>query len=138
MTVERAIAKSVLKERNLYATVVCPSKVPQKAGHTFVCTARLDVGTYPVMVTEINGNGKVRYQNEKPLVVLNIAKVRQAIKASVLSQRKLHATISCPTEVLQQAGLVFRCKAAVDGAARRYPFVVTELDNAGHVRYLGT
>jgi hypothetical protein len=136
--VEHAIVTSILRERNLSATVVCPSKVPQKAGHVFTCAARLDVGAYPVMVTEIDGSGHVHYQNERPLVVLNIAKVQQAIEASILSQRRLRATASCPSEVLQQAGLVFRCIAAIDGGARSYPFIVNEIDNAGHVRYLGT
>ncbi len=136
--VERAIAKSILRERDLYVTVGCPSRVPRKAGRVFTCTARLDVGTYPVTATEVDGSGRVRFQNDKPLVVLNIAKVRQAIEASVFSQRRLHATVSCPAEVLQQAGLVFRCSAAIDGQTRRYPFVVSEVDSAGHVRYLGT
>jgi Domain of unknown function (DUF4333) len=138
VTVERAIAKSILRERGLYAAVACPSKVVQKAGHAFTCTARLGIGSYPLSVTETDGSGTVRYQNANPLVVLNIAKVQHAIEASVLSQRHLHATVSCPAEVLQRAGLVFRCTAVVDGESRRYPFVVREVDNAGHVRYLAT
>jgi len=135
--VERAIATSILKEHDLNAVVACPSKVPQKAGRVFTCAARLDVGSYPVAVTEINSSGQVRYQDDRPLVVLNIAKVQRAIEASVFGQRRLRATASCPSEVLQQAGLVFRCTVVVDGGARRYPFVVSEVDNAGHVRYLG-
>ena len=137
VTVERAIAKSILRQHGVYATVACPSHVPQKTGHVFACDARLDVGTYPVAVTEIDGSGKVRYQDEQPLVVLNIAKVQRAIEASVLSQRHLHATVSCPADVLQRAGLAFRCTATIDGGARRYPFMVSEVDNAGHVRYVG-
>src|ERR1700690_855063 len=70
--VERAIATSVLRERDLYALVACPPKIPQLAGHTFTCTARLNVGSYPVTVTETNGSGQVRYQDDKPLVVLDI------------------------------------------------------------------
>lgn len=138
VNVERAIATSILKERGIDTAVACPSMVPQKAGRVFICTARLDVGTYPVTATQIDGSGRVRFQDNKPLVVLNIAKVQQAIEASVLSQRRLHATVSCPREVLQQAGLVFRCTATITGQTRRYPFVVSEIDNAGHVRYLGT
>lgn len=136
--VERAIATSVLRERGLYTTVACPSKIPQLAGHTFTCTARLKVGAYPVSVTEVDGAGHVRYQDRRPLVVLDIAKVEHAIEASVLHQRRVRATVSCPSEVLQQAGVAFRCTAAVDGGARSYPFVVTEVDDAGHLRYLGT
>jgi hypothetical protein len=138
VTVERAIAKSILRERGLYTTVACPSKVPQLVRRVFTCTARLDVGRYPVMVTEINGSGRVGFQDERPLVVLNVAKVQRAIEASVFHQRHLRATASCPAEVLQRAGLVFQCTAVIDGEAHRYPFVVSELDDAGHVRYVGT
>ena len=70
VTVERAIAKSILTERGLYTTVACPSKVPQLARRVFTCTARLDVGRYPVMVTEINGSGRVGFRDERPLVVI--------------------------------------------------------------------
>jgi hypothetical protein len=97
--VERAIAGSILKEHDLHATVACPSKVRQKSGHVFTCTARLDVGAYPVTVTEVDGSGRVRYANERPLVVLDVAKVQQAIEASVYSQRRLRATAACPPEV---------------------------------------
>jgi hypothetical protein len=136
--VEHAIASSILEERKIHAAVACPARVPQLAGHTFTCAARLDVGIYPLTVTEIDGNGRVRYRDDKPLVVLNIARVRHAIEASVLSQRRLHATASCPREVLQQAGIVFRCTAVVRGQTRRYPFAVHEVDGAGHVRYVGS
>jgi hypothetical protein len=136
--VKRAIAKSILQERHLRATIACPSKVPQVAGHIFTCTARLDVGAYPVMVTESDAGGHVRYQDERPLITLNVAKIQRAIAASTFSQRRLRATVSCPAEVLQQAGLVFWCTARIDGDTRRYPFKVNEVDNAGHVRYYGT
>jgi hypothetical protein len=132
--VERAIADSILHERNLYATVACPSKVPQQAGHKFTCTAHLDVGTYPIAVTETNGSGHVRYENQRPLVVLDTAHVRRAIRASILHQRRLRSTVRCPAEVLQQAGLSFTCTASVNG--RSYPVTVSELDSAGHVRYV--
>ncbi len=137
-SVERAIAKSILEERKIHAVVSCPSRVPQQSGRTFTCTAHLDVGTYPVTVTEIDGSGRVRYQDDRPLVVLNIARVQRAIEASVFNQRRLHATASCPSEVLQRAGIVFRCTAVVRGQTRRYPFAVREVDSAGHVRYTGT
>jgi hypothetical protein len=136
--VERAIATSILEQRDITAIVTCPSKVPQTAGHVFTCTARLDVGVYPVTVTETDGDGHVRFQDRRPLATLNVVKVQRAIEASIFSQRGLHATASCPREVLQQAGVVFRCTAVVAGRARRYPFEVTEVDNAGQVRYLGT
>jgi hypothetical protein len=134
-TVERAIAKSILTQRQLYATVGCPSKVPREAGLVFTCTAHLNVGTYPVSVTETNGSGHVRYQNQAPLVILNIAGVERAIKQSIISQRHLDSTVVCPPEVIKKAGIAFTCIATING--RRYPFAVTEVDGDGHVRYVG-
>jgi hypothetical protein len=64
VTVRRAIAESILTQHHLYATVSCPSRIPRKAGFAFTCTANLNVGTYPVMVTETNGSGHVRYENQ--------------------------------------------------------------------------
>lgn len=133
--VEHAVAKSILKEHGLYTTVTCPSKVPQRAGRAFTCQAHLDVGTYPVTGTETNGSGHVRYDNQQPLVVLNIAKVEHAISASISHQRGLPSTVTCPAAVLQRAGIVFTCRAMVNG--KRYPFVVTQVDDEGHVRYVG-
>jgi hypothetical protein len=37
--------------------------------------------------------------------------------------------------VIQKAGIVFTCTATVAG--RSYPFAVTEVDDHGHVRYVG-
>lgn len=135
--VEHAIAGSILSQRGLHTTVACPSQIPQKAGRVFTCAARLDAGTYPITVTETNGSGQVRYENPRPLVALNIAKVEHAIAASIARQRGLAATVSCPREVLQKAGIVFTCTAAISSTGRRYPFAVTEVDSAGHVRYVG-
>lgn len=135
VTVERAIAASILAQHHLYATVRCPPTVPKKAGTVFTCTASLDVGTYPVTVTETNDSGHFSYQDQAPLVALNIAKVEQAIKQSISSQRHLSATVTCPAEVIQKAGIVSTCTATVNG--KPYPFEVTETDNDGHVRYIG-
>jgi hypothetical protein len=135
---EKAVAGSILSERALHTTVTCPSKVPQKAGHKFTCTAQLDVGSYPVSVTETNSSGHVRYEDQRPLVVLNIAKVEASIAASILRQRRLRATVKCPATVLQQDGLSFKCTALINGKGKPYPFVVTEIDGSGHVRYVGT
>jgi hypothetical protein len=134
-TVERAIARSVLTQRGLRATVVCPSKIPRRAGLVFACTAALDVGTYPVFVTETDSSGHVRYENRLPLVALDIARVERAIARSILSQRHLRAAVSCPAEVIQRLGLRFTCTATIGG--RRYPFDVVETDGNGHVRYVG-
>jgi hypothetical protein len=136
--VETAIVRSILKERSLTATVECPGSVPQRSGYKFTCQAVLDAGAYPVSVIETDGNGHVRYENAHPLLVLDVAKVEQAIEASVYSQRRLHATARCPAEVLQAAGVTFDCSATVGISSHRYPFRVTEIDAHGHVRYVGT
>lgn len=133
--VERAIAQSILAQRHVHTRVDCPSTVQRKAGFIFKCTARLNVGTYPVLVTETNGDGHVRYENASRLAVLDSAKVQRAIGRSILSQRHLQSTVTCPREILQQAGVEFTCTATVGG--RAYPFAVTEIDADGHVRYLG-
>lgn len=135
--VERAIVESILREHGLHTTVACPSTIPRKAGHVFTCMAELDVGTYPVKVTETNGTGHVRYESQQPLVVLNIANVQSAIATSIARQRRLSATVTCPAEVLQQAGIVFTCTSILKGKSKRYPFTVTEVDGKGHVRYVG-
>lgn len=133
--VERAIAASILTQHRLHATVRCPANTPLKTGFVFACTAKLDVGAYPVLVTETNARGHVRYQNQAPLAVLDIARVKQAIEQSISAQRGLRSTVVCPAEVIQKAGIAFTCVAMVAG--RGYPFAVTEVDDHGHVRYVG-
>jgi hypothetical protein len=133
--IERAVTQSILTQHHLHTTVSCPKRVPRKARFAFTCTARLSVGTYPVLVTETNASGHVRYENQAPLVSLDIAGVERAITQSILSQRRLQATVTCPAEVIQKAGIAFTCTAMVGG--RAYPFAVTESDGDGHVRYVG-
>jgi hypothetical protein len=111
--------------------------VPQQAGRVFTCDARLEVGTYPVRVTETDGAGRVSYASATPLVVLDVGRVRRAIEASIFSERHLRAMASCPAEVLQRAGIEFKCTARIRGRAARYPVAVSEIDDAGHVRYVG-
>jgi hypothetical protein len=86
-------------------------------------------------VTVTNSSGHVRYGNSAPLVIINVAKVRRAIESSILSQRHLKAAVTCPAQVLQQAGISFRCTATVNGA--QHPFAVSEDTSSGHVRYEG-
>jgi Domain of unknown function (DUF4333) len=135
--IEHAVAASILAQRGLHTTVSCPSNIPVKLGQTFTCTAKLEVGTYPVTVTETSSNGRVHYGNERPLVALNVDTVQHAIAASILHQRRLNAAVSCPKEVLQQAGITFTCTALVAGNTKRYPFVVTQVNDSGRVRYEG-
>jgi hypothetical protein len=132
---ERAIAGSILTGHHVYTLVSCPAHVPQRRGHRFACTANLSVGSYPVYVTEVDGDGRVSYGDDTPLSTLDTQRVEQSIAASIHTQRGLRAHVACPSEVLQQQGLAFTCTAAVSN--RRYPFAVTESDGNGHVRYVG-
>ena len=65
--------------------------------------------------------------------ILNTEKVERAIEHSSLAQRGAHAQVSCPSGVHQKQDLVFSCTAVVAGGRTR--FVVTELDDSGHVHY---
>jgi hypothetical protein len=66
--VAHSIEQSILAERHLASTVVCPSGVPQEAGRTFECVASTasakKPGTLvktPFVVTIQNKNGYVTY-----------------------------------------------------------------------------
>jgi hypothetical protein len=132
-TVERSIAESIRVQHDLRATVACPSGVARRAGASFTCDASLDVGSYPVLVTQSNNRGAVVYSNSTPLVALNIAKVEQAIARAIRERTHAAATVSCPPEVLEQAGLAFTCSARVGGRTRA--FAVTQ-SGGGHVRFV--
>lgn len=133
--IEKAITRTILRQRNVQTTVHCPPKVQRKAGVGFTCTAKLEVGSYPIAVTETDSIGRARFGSAAPLVILNIAKVQRAIQTSILSQRHLNSTVSCPAQVLQQAGIAFTCTATVNG--KGYPFAVGEDNSHGHVHYEG-
>lgn len=134
--VERGIAQSILEQHKIYTRVSCPRDVEQKKDENFDCKVLLDVGTYPVSVEQTNDKGNVKWSNDTPLITLNMDKVKAGIRTDIREQRKLVASqVECPAAVLQRKGLEFRCTATVKG--RKYPFQVTEVDNNGHVEYLG-
>ncbi len=137
---ERSIAQSVLVEHHVYSRVACPSRVPQAKGHSFVCHAMLNAGSYRIPVTQTDAGGHVRWASTAPIATLRMSRIVSAIKRSVLRQRGVSSIVTCPTEVLQHKGLRFRCTALVKVGAHklkagRYRFVVTEVDRAGHVSY---
>lgn len=134
-TVQHSIAASILTQRHVPTHVECPTKVPSVSGIGFTCVAKLEAGSYPVAVVVKDGDGHVRYGNQAPLVVLDVARVQRAIEQSILEQRKLVAAVTCPRYVLQQAGLRFVCTARV--GEKSYPFAVEQTDGRGHVRYIG-
>jgi hypothetical protein len=69
-------------------------------------------------------------------VILNTVRVERSIEASILSQRHLASTVSCPVNIVQKAGVVFDCVATVRG--RQFTVVVTQTDSNGHVVYVVT
>ncbi len=68
-----------------------------------------------------------------PATTLDTEKVERAIAESSMAQRGLRARLSCPSDVRQERGLVFSCTALVGTTETR--FVVTQIDDAGRVRY---
>lgn len=68
-----------------------------------------------------------------PPTILDTQKVERAIEASSMAQRGQRAQLRCPSGVRQEAGLVFYCTATVGATKTR--FVVTQIDDAGRVRY---
>jgi Domain of unknown function (DUF4333) len=69
----------------------------------------------------------------EPPTILDTEKVERAIEASSMAQRGQRAQLSCPSGVRQEEGSVFSCTAVVGTAKTR--FVVTQIDDAGRVRY---
>lgn len=65
--------------------------------------------------------------------ILDTEKVERAIEDSGMAQRGLRAQLSCPSGVRQEAGSAFSCTALVGTTETR--FVVTQIDDAGRVRY---
>jgi Domain of unknown function (DUF4333) len=65
--------------------------------------------------------------------ILNTEKVESAIEQSILNQRGQVADVSCPSGVHQVDALQFICWATA--GSNDTPFVVTQTDAAGHVRY---
>jgi len=59
--VEGAIRQSILSQRHLRSVVACPGEVLQQAGVAFTCDATVARRAYRFAVTEVDGNGHVRY-----------------------------------------------------------------------------
>jgi hypothetical protein len=70
--------------------------------------------------------------SESP-TILNTEKIERAIEQSSLAQRGTPAQVSCPSGMPQTKGWVFSCTALTQHGSTR--FVVTELDESGHVHY---
>jgi hypothetical protein len=66
--------------------------------------------------------------------LLSTAQTKAAIEDSILAQRHLHATVTCPTTVIKQKGTTFQC-LAVTPAGARTTFNVIEVNSRGGVKY---
>lgn len=71
--------------------------------------------------------------SSESVATLNTQKIERAIAQSSFAQRGQRPNVSCPSTVPQAEGLKFSCKAVVGSVSTR--FVVTQQDDAGHVRY---
>jgi len=142
LVVERSIATSFLIQRGVDTEVLCPSRIPQRKGHSFECNVRFDAGSYAIPVIEVDGKGHVHWNTGAPVQLLDVSRVVSAIRRSVFTQRRVRSTVTCPPQVLQQQGVTFTCTASVRTGTRKvsrgtYPFTVTETDADGHVAYVG-
>ncbi len=81
----------------------------------------------------VAGMGFAACGSSEPSATLDAGKVERAIERSSLAQRGVRPKVSCPPEIAQEKGLGFSCTAVVEGVGTR--FVVTQQDDAGHVRY---
>jgi hypothetical protein len=133
--VEHAIQQSILGQQGIKTTVSCPANAPLQKGYRITCNAKLDVGAYPVTVTETNAAGGVSYVNKSPLRILNSASVAKAIRLAVRHQRHLGSTVHCPKLILQAKGVKFNCSVRTKHGLGA--FSVTEVDEHGHVSFVG-
>ncbi len=65
---------------------------------------------------------------------LSTAQTRAAIEDSILKERHIHATVTCPADVVKEKGVTFQCLAVTSSGART-TFHVIEVNGRGAVRY---
>jgi hypothetical protein len=68
-----------------------------------------------------------------PKTLLSTKHIAAAIEQSIFSKRHLHAKVSCPRVVPQQAGRNFNCIAKIGKSTT--PFVVIQKNDSGYVTY---
>ena len=59
---ETTIGKRLTREAKAKVTVTCPDDVKIKKGDTFNCTAKTTKDTATVKVTQLDGEGRVRWE----------------------------------------------------------------------------
>ena len=65
---------------------------------------------------------------------LSTTQTKKAIEESILTQRHIHATVVCPTEVVREKGVTFQCVATTPNGAKTV-FHVVEANSRGYVEY---
>lgn len=65
---------------------------------------------------------------------LDATRIEKAIEVSTAQQRHVLSIVVCPTGVARQAGKQFTCTATTANG-QQFPFLVTEKDANGNVRY---
>jgi hypothetical protein len=65
---------------------------------------------------------------------LNTRQTKESIEETLLKKRHLRATVTCPAEVVKQAGVIFDCVATTPTGAKT-TFHVTVKNNRGFVEY---
>jgi hypothetical protein len=70
-----------------------------------------------------------------PKAILDVHKIVRSIEASILTQRHIHAKVTCPAAIPQQKGRNFACLATARGSRQRTPVAVTQQNNDGYVTY---
>ena len=132
--VEQSIAASILAQRGIHAQVACPSGVPVAARQTFRCVAEVGVRNTTFFVTESDSAGHVTYVGVGSAApALDSRTIASAIAHSILTERGVHATVSCPAGIPMQQGLSFVCIAHRPGGATY--FDVEQVNGRGGVTY---
>ncbi len=94
--------------------IVCPDAVEVRAAEAFVCTAEIDSGSVPVLVTQIDVRGNVKWELRES--VLQIAELEKQIAIGVRQQQRLDAQIDCgPRFRPAHPGDTFVCSAKASG-----------------------
>ncbi len=68
---------------------------------------------------------------------LNTSQTKAAIEESILSQRHIHTSVVCPTEVVREKGVTFQCVATTPNGVKTI-FHVVEANSRGYVEYSST
>jgi hypothetical protein len=70
-----------------------------------------------------------------PTSILNTHTIVRAIENSILTQRHIHAKVTCPAVVPQQKGRNFACLAKTPGSTSETPVAVTQQNDSGYVTF---